>query len=66
MTIHAAALAPEGTESVREIDGFWSRTAYRVGPHVLTLDDIEHGVRATLHPNSRVSLGLGLGVNHKT
>lgn len=39
--------------SVREVRGFFRRVAYRVGDHVLTADDVEHGV---LRDNARHGL----------
>ncbi len=43
LAIHGV-LALGVRRSVMEIPGFFGLVAYRVGPHVLTLDDIENGV----------------------
>ncbi len=43
LVIHAA-LHFRVRRSVREVKGFFSRAAYRVGDHLLSLNDIEHGV----------------------
>src|SRR5690606_8820702 len=38
VSVHAAEKG-----SVLKCDNFWATTAYRLGGHVCTLDDIEHG-----------------------
>ena len=44
LTIDAIVHTGSGTKSVLEIPKFWSNFAYAIGSHVLTLDDIEHGI----------------------
>lgn len=49
MVFHAVVVL-DVKGSVREVRGFFRRVAYRVGAHVLTADDVEHGV---LRDNAR-------------
>ena len=44
LTVHGLATADPLPSSVLELDRFWSLTAYNIGGHVFSLDDIEHGV----------------------
>jgi hypothetical protein len=52
MVFHAVVVL-EVQRSVREVRGFFRRVAYRVGAHVLTADDMEHGI---LRDNARHGL----------
>lgn len=54
MTIHGV-IAHGVKESVREVPRFFQRVSYRVGGHIFSLDDIEHGI---LRGNRRPPYGL--------
>lgn len=43
---------------MRNIPKFWQRYAYRIGPHVFSLDDMEHGILRgnQRHPSTRQRL----------
>ena len=50
MVFHAVVVL-DVKRSVREVRGFFRRVAYRVGEHLLTADDVEHGIlRANAPP----------------
>jgi hypothetical protein len=44
LTVHGLARADPLPASVLELDRFWALTAYNIGGHLFSLDDIEHGV----------------------
>ena len=44
LTVHGLAIAEPLPSSVLELDKFWSSTAYDIGGHIFSLDDMEHGV----------------------
>lgn len=44
LTIHGVISQNELPESVLKVKQFWRTTAYRIGGHVFSLDDIEHGI----------------------
>ncbi|KAK3745474.1 hypothetical protein QZH41_020056, partial [Actinostola sp. cb2023] len=46
LTIHGLAESHTGSlpSSVLALSNFWKNTAYNVGGHILSLDDIEHGI----------------------
>jgi hypothetical protein len=44
LTVHGLAVAEPLPSSVLELDRFWALTAYSIGGHLFSLDDIEHGV----------------------
>ena len=44
LTIHGLASGDQLPASVLEVSHFWKRTCYDIGGHVLSLDDIEHGI----------------------
>jgi len=52
MVFHAV-VGLDVKRSVREVRGFFRRVAYRVGGHVVTADDVEHGI---LRDNARHGL----------
>ena len=49
LTVHGLARADPLPSSVLELDQFWARTAYNIGGHIFSLDDIEHGVLRGKH-----------------
>ena len=44
LTVHGLAATSPLPSSVLEVDKFWASTAYNIGGHVFSLDDMEHGV----------------------
>jgi hypothetical protein len=44
LTIHGIVTLPKLPDSPQSVRDFWNSTAYRVGSHTLTLNDIEHGI----------------------
>lgn len=44
LTVHGLITASPLPSSVLELDQFWAHTAYSIGGHIFSLDDIEHGV----------------------
>ena len=44
LTVHGLCTASPLPSSVLELDHFWPHTAYNIGGHIFSLDDIEHGV----------------------
>lgn len=44
LTVHGLIMATPLPSSVLELDQFWAHTAYDIGGHIFSLDDIEHGV----------------------
>lgn len=40
---------PSVPSSVLEVQDFWKKTSYRIGAHVYSLDDIEHGILRGIH-----------------
>lgn len=44
LTVHGLITATPLPSSVLELDHFWAHTAYNIGGHIFSLDDIEHGV----------------------
>ncbi|KAL3841343.1 hypothetical protein ACJMK2_019502 [Sinanodonta woodiana] len=54
LTIHGLVEQDELPSSVLQIQQFWKRTGYKIGGHVFSLDDMEHGVLRgnRLHPSS--------------
>ncbi len=44
LTIHGLASASQLPASVLEVSQFWKTTAYIIGGHTYSLDDIEHGI----------------------
>ncbi|TRY79598.1 hypothetical protein TCAL_05902 [Tigriopus californicus] len=44
MTIHILVWKHKESLSPKDIDGMWNKYVYQIGPHRMTLDEIEHGV----------------------
>ena len=44
LTVHGLMALPSVPSSVLEVQDFWKKTSYRIGAHVYSLDDIEHGI----------------------
>lgn len=44
LTVHGLSIVVPLPSSVLEVDHFWAHTAYNIGGHVFSLDDIEHGI----------------------
>ncbi len=44
LTINAIVSCHAHAESVLQVPRFWQRYAYRIGEHVYSLDDMEHGI----------------------
>ena len=44
LTVHGLCRASPLPGSVLELDRFWAHTAYNIGGHEFSLDDIEHGI----------------------
>lgn len=55
LTIHGLASAAQLPSSVLEVDKFWRKTAYNIGGHTYSLDDIEHGVLRGNKPHPSAS-----------
>jgi hypothetical protein len=54
LTVHGLAVATPLPTSVLELDQFWANTAYNIGGHVFSLDDIEHGILRGNRPHPSV------------
>jgi len=44
LTIHGLITCDKLPQSVLDVQLFWKTTAYHIGGHVFSLDDIEHGI----------------------
>ena len=44
LTIHGIVSLNDLPKSVFDLNQFWKTTAYKIGPHIYSLDDIEHGI----------------------
>lgn len=55
LTLHGVLSVDPLPDSVLKVKKFWNTTCYRIGEHVYSLDDIEHGIlRANnSHPSSK-------------
>lgn len=55
LTIHGLVTHDKLPQSVLDVQLFWKTTAYRIGGHVFSLDDIEHGILRgnRPHPGSK-------------
>ncbi|GAB1609596.1 uncharacterized protein LOC115217066 [Argonauta hians] len=57
LTIQAIAMQPVLPQSIRNINHFWDKTAYRIGSDTFTLNDIEHGIlRGNKPPPTHIEL----------
>ncbi|CAL8074000.1 unnamed protein product [Orchesella dallaii] len=52
LTMHALANKVTSEKTVLELEKFWQMYGYRIGTHIFSLDDIEHGILRCnkLHP----------------
>ncbi|CAF0892229.1 unnamed protein product [Adineta steineri] len=52
LTIHGIATLTDLPKSVFDLNQFWKTTAYKIGLHIYSLDDIEHGILRGNKPHS--------------
>ncbi|UJR16365.1 hypothetical protein I4U23_003268 [Adineta vaga] len=52
LTIHGIASLSDLPKSTFDLNQFWKTTAYKIGPHIYSLDDIEHGILRGNKPHS--------------
>ncbi|ODM95944.1 hypothetical protein Ocin01_10733 [Orchesella cincta] len=55
LTMHALANKVTSEKTVLELEKFWQMYGYRIGTHIFSLDDIEHGILRCnkLHPTHK-------------
>ncbi|CAF0838073.1 unnamed protein product [Rotaria sp. Silwood1] len=52
LTIHGIVLLNEMPKSVLDLNQYWKTTSYKIGAHIFSLDDIEHGILRGNKPHS--------------
>ncbi|CAF2450637.1 unnamed protein product [Rotaria sp. Silwood2] len=52
LTIHGIVSLTDIPKSVLDLNQFWKTTSYKVGAHIYSLDDIEHGILRGNKPHS--------------
>lgn len=51
LTIHGIVSLTEKPKSILDLNQFSKTTSYKIGPHIYSLDDIEHGIlRGSIEP----------------
>ncbi len=62
LTIHGIVSLNELPKSVLDLNQFSKTTSYKIGPHIYSLDDIEHGILRGLIIIGRALLSIELNI----